>query len=118
MAKYLVLIYGNEATWAGEPREWHASNAARHQAFIASAGPAVVGANELESTGHAVSVRGSKSGKPVVTDGPFTETKEIVGGYYLLEAANLEEAVRLACQIPEATATHGGVEIRPIVAPA
>jgi hypothetical protein len=114
MAKYLVLIYGNEATWASEPPAWHEANEIRHQAFIARAGQAIVGANELESTARAVSVRGSKSGKPIVTDGPFTETKEIVGGYYLLEAADREEAIKLACQIPEATGTHGGVEIRPI----
>jgi len=118
MAKYLVLIYGNEATWAGQPPEWHAANAERHQALIASAGPAIIGVNELEPTPRAVSIRADSSGKPITTDGPFLETKEVVGGYYLLEAPDLEEAIRIAGQIPEATAPHGGVEIRPIVAPA
>jgi len=114
MPKYLVLIYGNERTWADEPAAWHEANAARHQAFIAAAGPAILGANELESTDRAVSVRAGASGKASVTDGPFLETKEIVGGYYLLDAPDLDEAIRLASQIPEATGTHGGVEIRPI----
>ncbi len=115
MAKYLVLIYGNERTWAEAPAAWHQANAVRHQAFIASAGSAILGANELEPTARAVSVRAGASGSASVTEGPFLETKEIVGGYYLLEAADLAEAIRLAAQIPEATAPHGGVEIRPIV---
>jgi len=114
MPKYLVLIYGNEETWAAEAPAWHEANAARHQALIASAGKAILGVNELEPTAHAVSIRAGSSGKPLVTDGPFTETKEIVGGYYLLDAPHLAEAIRLASQIPEATGTHGGVEIRPI----
>ena len=114
MPKYLVLIYGNERTWAEEPPAWHAANSVRHQAFIGSAGPSILGANELEPTARAVSIRAGSSGKRSVTDGPFLETKEVIGGYYLLEAANLAEAIELAAQIPEATAPHGGVEIRPI----
>jgi len=116
MAKYLVLIYGNERTWESERPAWHEANAARHQALIASASSSILGVNELESTTKAVSIRAGAAGKPLVTDGPFLETKEIVGGYYLLEAADVQEAIRLASQIPEATASHGGVEIRAIVA--
>ena len=86
MAKYLVLIYGNERTWADLPPEWHAANADRHQALIASEGPAILGVNELEPPSQAVSVRGNSSGRPSVTNGPFHETPEIVGGYYLIEA--------------------------------
>ena len=116
MAKYLVLIYGNEQRWADLPPEWHAANADRHQALIASAGSAILGVSELEPTANAVSVRGDASGNPVVTHAPFQSTPEIIGGYYLLEASDLDEAIRLASQIPEATASHGGVEIRPIAA--
>jgi hypothetical protein len=115
MAKYLVLIYGDERAWADAPAAWHEANSLRHEAFHASAGPSILGANELEPAARAVSVRADKSGKASVTDGPFLETKEVVGGYYLLEAADLAEAVSLAAQLPEATASHGGVEIRPIV---
>src|SRR5512141_2119791 len=113
MAKYLVLIYGNERAWADLPAAWHAANAARHQALIASAGAAILGVNELEPTSRAVSVRADASGRPTVTNGPFHATPEVVGGYYLLEAADLDEAIRLASLIPEATAAHGGVELRP-----
>jgi hypothetical protein len=115
MAKYLVLIYGNERAWADAPAAWHEANSLGHQAFHASAGPSILGANELEPVARAVSVRAGKSGRASVTDGPFLETKEVIGGYYLLEAADLAEAVSLASQLPEATAPHGGVEVRPIM---
>lgn len=113
MAKYLVVIYGNEQSWAAAPAAWHEANSAGHGIFHASAGAAILGANELEPTTRAVSVRRGPSGRPSVTDGPFLETKEVVAGYYLLDAPNLDEAIRLTSQ---ATADHGGVEIRPIVA--
>ena len=115
MPKFLVLIYGNERKWADSPQQWHDENGARHQAFIAEAGAAIAGANELEPTSKAVSVRAGTAGRPSVTDGPFMETKEVVGGYYVLNATDMEEAVALASRIPEATATHGGVEVRRIV---
>ncbi|GEM_PF-527096 len=117
MTKYLVLIYGNEQTWIDSTPAWQAANAARHQALIASAGAAILGVNELERTSHAVSVRADASGNPSVTAGLFHETPEVVGGFYILDAANIDEATRLASRIPEATAPHGGVEIRPIAAP-
>jgi hypothetical protein len=84
------------------------------QALIASAGPSILGVNELESTGHAVSVRADSSGNPFFTRRPFLDTSEIVGGDYLLDAPDNDAAIRLASLIPEATAAHGGVEIRPI----
>ncbi len=114
MAKFLVLIYGNQGAWDDLPAEWHAANAARHQELIASAGPAILGVNELAPAAQAVSVRADESGAPAVTNGPFHQTPEVVGGYYLLEAPDIDEAIRLASRIPEATAAHGGVEIRPI----
>jgi hypothetical protein len=114
MARYLVLIYGDEQAWADAPPAWHAANTARHEAFHATAGAAIISAQELEPANKAVSVRRSRAGRPAVTDGPFMDTKEVIGGYYVLEAATLEEAVELAGQLPEATAEQGGVEIRPI----
>jgi hypothetical protein len=112
MPKYLVLIYGDEQRWAAAPEEWQQSNAGRHAAFMAAAGAAVLGANELAPAARAVSIRAGSGRRPSVTDGPFMDTKEVIGGYYLLEAADLDEAIGLAGQIPEATATHGGVEVR------
>jgi hypothetical protein len=115
MARYLVLIYGNERAWAEAPAAWHQANTERHEAFHASAGRAIVSANELESAASAVSIRRDASGRASATDGPFIETKEVIGGYYVIEAPSLEDAVRLASQLPEASADHGGVEVRPIV---
>lgn len=114
MTKYLVLIYGNEQTWAAAPAAWHQANADRHQALIAAAGPAILGVNELETTARTVSIRAGASGEASVTEGPFQDMPEIVGGYYLIDAPDLAEAIRLAKQIPEATAPHGGVEVRPV----
>jgi hypothetical protein len=116
MAKYLVLIYGDEEKWAQAAPQWHQDNAERHRTFIAGAGGAVIGGNELEPTAKAITLRSNSAGRPQSTDGPFLETKEVVGGYYLLEAANMDEAIVLASQIPEASAPFSGVEIRAISA--
>ena len=114
MAKYLVLIYGDEQTWLDASPEWEEANAAHHRTFNIEAGRAVLDGNELEGTAEAVSLRGDPSGGSLRTDGPFLEAKEVIGGYYLLEAPDLEEAVRLAGRIPEASSPSSGVEIRPI----
>jgi hypothetical protein len=114
MPRYLVLIYGDEQQWAAASQAWHQSNTRAHEAFHAAAGRAIVTANELEPAARAVSVRRGREGRPSATVGPFIDTKEVIGGYYVLEAPDLAEAIVLAGQLPEATATHGGVEIRPI----
>ncbi len=114
MAKYLALIYGDEATWQAWTPAEEAANSARHGTFIAAAGPAVLAGNALDATTTATSVRAGKAKRPVVTDGPFHETKEVLGGYYLLEAGDLDAAIALARQIPEASAPGSGVEIRPV----
>lgn len=116
MAKYLVLIYGDEQAWADAPAAWHEANEKAHEAFHAVAGRTIVTASELEPAARGVSIRRGPAG-PSATDGPFIDTKEVIGGYYVLEAPDMAEAVRLAGQLPEATAAHGGVEVRPIVAP-
>jgi hypothetical protein len=117
MAKYLVLIYGDERAWAEAPEAWHQANTRSHEAFHAEAGSAIITANELEPVARTVSVRRGPTGRPSATDGPFIDTKEVIGGYYVLEAPDLAEAVRIAGQLPEATASHGGVEVRPIANP-
>ena len=114
MAKYLVLIYGDEQKWDAWSEQEEKANSERHDAFIAAAGAAVIGGNALAATSTATSVRADATGRPTVTDGPFLEAKEVLGGYYLLEAADLDEAIRLAKQIPEAQAPYSGVEIRPV----
>ncbi|MEP7019291.1 MAG: YciI family protein [Pseudonocardiales bacterium] len=114
MGKYLVLIYGDEQRWGQASGQWQQGNAAGHRAFNAGAGSAVLGGDELEPTARAVSLRPDAAGRPSRMDGPFLETKEVIGGYYLLQAADMDEAIELAGQIPEATTPFSGVEIRPI----
>jgi hypothetical protein len=112
MSKYLVLIYGDEQKWAEASQQWGNDNEAAHRAFAARAGAAVLDGSELTPSAQAVSLRGSGSGQFHRTDGPFAEAKEGIGGYYVLEAPDLEAAVALAGQIPEATAPSSGVEVR------
>ena len=88
-----------------------AATLAGHQAFGEANRATVRGGAALEGTGSATSVRRDDGGGFVITDGPFAETKEALGGYYLVEAADLDEALALARQVP---APSGGVEIRPV----
>lgn len=112
MAKYLVLIYGDEAVWGAAPPEWHEENARHHGIFHAHAGAAVLGGAELRPSSTAKSLRAGPDGKPRSTDGPFVETKEAVGGYYLIEAPDDDAAVALASLIPESHGEGSGVEVR------
>jgi hypothetical protein len=115
MAKYLVLIYGDEQVWAAAPQQWHEENSRRHAAFAAEAAGAVLGGAELQPSATATSLRAGSSEELTVTDGPFVETKEAIGGYYLLEAADDAKAIELAGRIPEASGAASGVEVRRIV---
>ena len=115
MAKYLILIFGDAQQWdAMSPEEAKAHDAA-HAAFAAAAGSKVLGGAELESAPVATTLRSDAAGRVVTRDGPFLETKEAVGGYYLVEASDLDEVIALATQLPEVHAGHSGVEIRPLV---
>ena len=115
MAKYLVLIYGNEQTWATMSAQDRQRIVAGHAAFSAKAGTAVLGGEELEPGGMTTSLRAGANGRPTVTDGPFLESKEVIGGYYLIDVPDLDEAIALAGLLPEVTDDHSGVEIRPVV---
>ena len=115
MAKYMILIYGDAEQWeAMTAEQWKAHDAA-HAAFVAKAGSRVIGGGQLEMAPTATSLRADALGQIHTTDGPFLETKEAVGGWYLLEAADLDEVLSLATLLPEVRATHSGVEIRPVV---
>jgi hypothetical protein len=83
-----------------------------HRAFSEARGNAILGGNALQPTSTATVVRADGAGGFTVTDGPFTETKEALGGYYLVEAADLDEAIAMAKQVPT---PFGGIEIRPIM---
>jgi hypothetical protein len=111
MAQYLVLIYSNEASWATADDDFFKGVTDGHNKFGEKHGASLRGGNALESTMTATSVRTNDSGKSVTTDGPFAETKEALGGYYVIEADDLDAAVAIAKDIPM---PFGGIEVRPI----
>ncbi len=116
MAKFLVLIYGDEVRWNAMSADEMRAHDAAHVAFTNAAGSRIINGEELESPAKARTVRRRHQARtPAATDGPFLETKEILGGYYLLEAANVDEVEQLVALLPEVQADHSGVEIRPIV---
>ncbi|MGA8017070.1 MAG: YciI family protein [Candidatus Dormiibacterota bacterium] len=109
--KYALLIYQVPGSFeALSPEQQQASQ--REYMAIGSA-PGVVGGEGLQGVDHATTVR-VRNGRTITTDGPFAETKEIFGGYYLVEADHLDKAIQVASRIP---AVHQGgcVEIRPIL---
>jgi hypothetical protein len=115
MAKYLILIYGDEQRWqAMSPRE-RAEIDEGHRRFRARAGAAVLASGELEPPATATSLRAGSADRPAITDGPFLETKEVLGGFYLLQARDLDEAIALSGDLAEVAHDHSGVEVRPLV---
>ena|SRR5436305_8189516 len=112
MAEYLVLIYGDEkAIYAAGQPLWD-QLMQEHGKFAENNGPALRGGNALQPVATATTIRKEESGGATVTDGPFIETKEALGGYYLIEAKDLDEAISVAKQVP---APFGGVEVRPVM---
>ena len=111
MAEYLVLIYEDEASWAAADPDVVEQIMKGHRVFGERNGAALRGGNALHPTGTATSIRKESTGEFTVTDGPFAETKEALTGYYLIEAADLDEALAIAKQIP---VPFGGVEVRPV----
>ena len=112
MSQYLVLIYDDEAAWESASPETTEQIHRGHGAFAEKNGPAIAGGNALQPTTTATTVRPDGADGFTVTDGPFVETKEALGGYYLIEAADLDEAIALAKQVP---VVSGGLEVRPIL---
>jgi hypothetical protein len=111
--QYLLLIYGQESDWFNRTQAEIGAMVADYGKFteeITKQGKNL-GSNRLTPVASATTVR-IRDGKRTVTDGPFAETKEQLGGYYLVEAADLDEAINIAAKIP--AAKHGSVEVRPI----
>ena len=110
--KYLALIYGDENVWDSFSEDESAAVYAQYGAFgdEGRAAGVVLGEAELASTHDATTVR-VRDGETLVTDGPYAEVKEALGGYYLLECDSMEEALEWAAKIPGAA--HGAIEIRP-----
>ena len=112
--RYLCLIYENEQAWATMPKEESDAIFGEYFAFtegIKQSGQ-YLGGEALQPTQTATTVR-VRNGKVATTDGPFAETREQLGGYFLINAADLDEAVSIAARIPGAR--KGTVEVRPVV---
>jgi hypothetical protein len=112
--QYLLLIYGNESQFGRMSEAEQRKIMQEYGEFtrsIASSGH-YKGGNELDRTSTATTVR-VRDGKRVVTDGPFAETREQLGGYYLVEAKDLDDALTLAARIP--SVRWGAIEVRPII---
>jgi hypothetical protein len=85
-----------------------------HRAFRAAAGPAVLDSGQLEPPAVAATLRSDAGGRVVVMDGPFAETKETVGGYYVVDVADRDKAIALASGLHEVRAGHSWVEVYPV----
>jgi hypothetical protein len=111
--RYLLLIYGNEAAMLAASTETAAKVMAAYADFTETMKKAgvYVGSNRLRPTASAMTVR-APNGKTTMVDGPFAETKEQLGGYYMIEAPDLDAALAWAARCPGAL--YGAIEVRPI----
>jgi hypothetical protein len=109
--KYMLLVYSDEQVWEPAVRDQCYHDSATYARELAASGK-YLAASPLQSVSTASSVR-VRDGKRIVTDGPFAETREQLGGYYIVEAKDQEEAIEIAGGIPGAR--MGTVEVRPIL---
>jgi hypothetical protein len=110
MAQYAILIYEAESGYANGGQEVYQQVMEAHTRFaqqVGEKGAKLLGGEALEPTATSTTIRGD-----LVTDGPFVETKEALGGFYLVEARDLDHAIEIARLCP---ARFGGVEVRPIM---
>jgi hypothetical protein len=112
MGEYLVLIYEDENGYAQADQQVFGEVMEAHNAFGGKHEAKLQGGKALQPTSSATTIRSDGSGGFTVTDGPFVESKEALGGYYLIEATDLDEAIAIAKDVP---ARFGGVEVRPIM---
>jgi hypothetical protein len=107
--EFLALIHGDENGWSELSDDKRQAVYQRYMGF--SQKPEVVGGAELQETNTATTVR-VRDGEQLVTDGPYAEVKEALGGFFILEADSIDDACRLAAEIP--AAEHGAIEVRPV----
>ena len=115
MAKYLILIYGDEQRWDEMSDEEMRRIDQGHIAFREAAGSKILASGQLDSSSTATTLRAGAGDRPMATDGPFLESKEVLGGFYLIEAADREEAVALSSGLAELRQDHTGVQVHPLV---
>jgi hypothetical protein len=108
--EYIALIHGDQEGWERLSDDQRQAIYQRYMEF--SEKPEVVGGAELQETTTATTVR-VRNGDTMVTDGPYAEVKEALGGLFILEANSIDDACKLAAEIP--AAEHGAIEVRPIV---
>jgi hypothetical protein len=111
MSQYLILIYHDEAAAAAFERAQPGVTTAAHRSFMERNRDVILGGNALQPTATATTVRPDRRQSFIVTNAPFAETKEALGGYYLIEAANLDDALAVAEQVPS---RFGCLEVRPV----
>jgi hypothetical protein len=111
--QYLALLYGDQSVWEAMSPEEREDVYKAYYAFSEEGGKAgvIVDGEELDSTTTATTVR-VRGDETLVTDGPYTELKEALGGFFVFECGSIEDACRWAAKIPGAS--HGAVEVRPI----
>jgi hypothetical protein len=111
--KYLALIYAEEGGWEALAQSEREAAYAQYRAFAdeARAAGVLVGGDELGATRDATTVR-VRNDETLVSDGPYAEVKEALGGYFVLECDTMDDAVEWAARIPGAG--HGAVEVRPV----
>lgn len=109
--KYMLLVYMNEQAMTQEEREYCYEKSAQLTRELHAKGQYIM-ASPLQPVATATSVR-VRDGKPLVTDGPFAETREQLGGFYLVDAKDLDEAIAIAARIPPAQV--GTIEVRPVL---
>ena len=110
--QFLLLIYDEEKRWKKLSEAEQSEETREFGAFGKEFAKAIQGGNGLQPTPTAKTVR-IRKGERLVTDGPFAETKEQLGGYYLVEARDADEAIAIAAKIP--WARFGSIEVRPIL---
>ena len=110
--QYLLTIYEDEKRFANLPKDAFQKELGEYRALRNEFTSLIKGGNALQPTNNATTVR-VRNGKRLTTDGPFAETKDQLGGFYLIDADNLDQAIKVAERIP--AARYGSIEIRPIM---
>ena len=111
MGQYMILIYEDPKGWETADDEVFNQVMKAHQVFGETNAAAIRHGEALQPPSTATSLRSDADGKFVISDGPLVETKEAIGGFYLVEAKDLDEALELAKQVPH---PFGGLEVRPV----
>jgi hypothetical protein len=110
--KYAVLIYAEPDAHEAQGKEEFEAMFREYMALTQD--PRCVGNGQLQPVETATTVR-VQDGRTLTTDGPFADTKEVLGGFYLIDAANLDEAIEFAARVPAARIPGGSIEVRPLV---